>query len=474
MQVLKVFIERVLGKNLVILGRGLFRGILGYLSALRFGLPGRKLKLIAVTGTKGKTSVVVYIGRLLNLLGYKSGYISSALINTGNFSGDGGQSDLLTLGEVRNPNKLTTPDPYILEAYLDDMVENGSDFAVVEMSSQGLEQNRNWGIGKIKCGVFLNLYPEHLDAHGGIENYRSSKAKLFKYIKPNGIFVSVLRDNESQFMWNSTPEAYRGTIKRVVIEESGVVIKDENGRFFLEYERKKYELPVFARFEAENLLTSAIVVYNLLNSELNEMVKLGDILSELPEIGLIPGRMQWVVRKGKVMGNNAPAESGIAVSILVDYAHEPESMRKLLQTCRSFKDRGEIDYVIHVVSSDGGGRDNWKKPILGELSYEYADFSVVTTDNYDKRDNPQEIINRLIERLPESTLEQKYTTRVNREDAFEVALNKTWQLITENKSVLVVSTGVGAEAGLYQPWGIKPWDEARVWQESFLKHISRS
>lgn len=157
-------------------------------------------------------------------------------------------------------------------------------------------------------------------------------------------------------------------------------------------------------------------------------------------------------------------------SILVDYAHEPESMKQLLQTTRDWKYHNYFDYVIHIVSSDGAGRDNWKKSIMGQLSYELSDFSVVTIDNYDERDKPEEILKLLTQHFPAKKEGEKYAKTTNRKEAFEIALKQAQKINTKNPSIhkiLIVSTGVGSEKGLTQPGGRMDWDERSVWRKLF-------
>jgi UDP-N-acetylmuramyl tripeptide synthase len=159
------------------------------------------------------------------------------------------------------------------------------------------------------------------------------------------------------------------------------------------------------------------------------------------------------------------------ISILVDYAHEPESMRQLLTTLKDWRDKGIFDYVIHIVSCDGAGRDNWKKPIMGKLSYDFADFSVVTLDNYNEKDNPQEILSMLTRDFDPNREEKKYLVTQSRKKAFTEALEQAGKVYHETgrkiNNIIVVSTGVGCEYGLTQPGGTIEWDEKKIWQEEY-------
>lgn len=157
------------------------------------------------------------------------------------------------------------------------------------------------------------------------------------------------------------------------------------------------------------------------------------------------------------------------ISILVDYAHEPESMKQLLETAVSWKTQGEFSYIIHIVSCDGAGRDDWKKPVMGRISYNLVDYSVVTLDNYDERDNPDEILGLLTKDYDKNQVNQKYYVTPSRQEAFEIALKQAKKIIqeVETNQVLIISTGVGTENGLTQPNKKLEWDEKNKWLELF-------
>ncbi|MBC7406373.1 MAG: hypothetical protein H7230_02805 [Candidatus Parcubacteria bacterium] len=162
------------------------------------------------------------------------------------------------------------------------------------------------------------------------------------------------------------------------------------------------------------------------------------------------------------------------ISVLVDYAHEPESMKQLLTTIASWRTRGLYDCIIHIVSCDGAGRDNWKKEIMGKISYDIADYSVVTLDNYDASDNPIEILAMLCKQLPPEQKDIKYQVTASRKKAFDLAIKKAidlqknyGRLTPDPLKILIVSTGVGSENGLTQPGGIMEWNESKEWEKSF-------
>ena len=177
-------------------------------------------------------------------------------------------------------------------------------------------------------------------------------------------------------------------------------------------------------------------------------------------------------------------QSNLKVSIMVDYAHEPESIKSILATAKDWRTRQLFDRVIHIVSSCGTGRDDWKKPVTGSLSYSFADFSIVTTEDYGKDDDPQLILDTLTKEYPieteiKATLEwnkdSKYLKEINRTHALELALEiadqmaKYWQ---EEFKVLIISTSIGSQQTMTQPEGEIEYDERDVWTKVFNEFSS--
>lgn len=438
------FLKKVLGTKGTKWIRPLGHGIKGLLAATKYGFPAKKLKIIGITGTKGKTTTSTIMGRLANLYGVKTGYITTAVINTG--------SDK---GEFLNPYKMTSIDSIATQKYLAEMVRNGCDWVVVEISSQGLDQNRHWGIFGFDEVIFLNIYPEHIEAHGSWEKYKSAKGKLFKYLKSNGIFLANKEIPESEEMWYKIPAKIRKNTTRVDIGYDQFQIKYRKNTLFQDIVigNKKYSTNFSASFDVLNSFFAIQAIANLIAKNVSEKEDaVSKLATQLKNVYGVPGRMEWVVENN----NN--------ISVLVDYAHEPESMKQLMQTLVGWKKKGFFEQIIHVVSCDGVGRDDWKKPILGSLSYDFADYSVLTTDNYEDGDNPQDIVDLLAVSLDNNEENKKYFKIIDRENAFKKAI----EIASKNyKKTVIVSTGVGSEQGLTQPNEKMKWDERDVWKNLF-------
>lgn len=454
MSIFSKILKSVLGEKNTKRLRPFGHGLKAYLSAVKNGFPGEKITLIGINGTKGKTTTSILIARILNQLGHKTGFLTGALIFDGK-------------NEFRNRKKLSTLDGETIQKNVAEMVKNGCKFCVIELTSQGLEQRRHFGLGKFDTTVFLNAYPEHLEAHGGWGKYIAAKSLLFKQTKENGFFIGNYDHDQmetTQKLFYSIPYRIRKTIHKKLLQstEFKSITSPNKVNKDLEYKGKIYHTGLFADVEVKDLFYALKVVENYEPNLEKNMEKI------IPQLKGAPGRMEWAVESLKNENINL-RDWKKKVSILVDYAHEPESMRKLLETIQEWKKREIFTQSIHILSSDGDGRDNWKRPIHGDLSYQCSDYIILTTDNYTENDNPQEIIDDLAKNYPKESQNSKYWKVLNRKEAFKKALEIAKQLSIKNPGIypLLFSTGVGTEFALTQPGGVIEWDEKAIWQEVF-------
>lgn len=287
-------LKKILGDRLTKEVRPLGHGIKGIIASNQYHRPHRKLRLIGINGTKGKTTTAIFLGRLLNLAGIKTGYLSTAVINT---YGD-------KSAEKQNPYKMTTLDSLVMFKCLHEMVENGCQWAVVEMSSEGLAQNRHWGLGGFDVTLFLNIFPEHIESHGSYEKYFEAKSKLFKNIKRRGIFIGNgdkdMREKTLK-MWDTVPPEKRATCQKHMIEEGlDYIIEDTYKSMFkqLKIGDKTLQTHLIAGFEAKNL------AFALKTLEVIYPERYDDIMRNpkpLEKIHGTPGRMEWVVWENQLV-----------------------------------------------------------------------------------------------------------------------------------------------------------------------------
>jgi len=476
---IKNIVKKILPKQQLRKLRPFYHGPRAWIAAAINGFPGKKMKLIGITGTKGKTTSTVFLGRLLNLSGVKTGYISSAVINDGDFDLNKFNSGYTSTGEVLNDYKMSTIDPFVMQKLLKKMLENNCEFAVLEFTSQGLEAGRHWGLDGFNATLLLNIFPEHLDAHGGIENYIKAKSLLAKNTRLNGVFISDIDTSHLSISLKCFED--RVDIKRVLIDFRDIVRSTKDlkelkfnelekfkisqsieGYQILNYQDKKAETNFLAKFDAQNLGFGWVTMLQL---------GLKPDLLKLSQIWGVSGRMEWVVRNGQViykMQNaklkmqNLPLEPSL--SIMVDYAHETESLRQLLETLEKLKKAGDFDKVIHIFSVTGSGRDTWKRPQMARVTASISDMIVYTSEDHDEHDNLQEIEQEVLEYLRQNRA-KKVISELNRLGAFKKAIEAAKTEFGGQK-VLIVSTAMGSQQGMETANGVVEWDEREKWLEA--------
>jgi len=433
------------------------------LASAWYGWPSNKLIVIGVTGTTGKTTSVYLISKMLASAGYKTGFTSTAIFNDG-------QTEWL------NDKKMTMPGRFFTQKMLKKMVKNNCQYAIVETTSQGIEQFRHKFIN-YDILIFTGLYPEHIEAHGGFENYKLAKAKLFTHLKQ----CETKYANDKKLIIkaeNGFKKIESNRVKKTIIVNGD----DKYADFFLsfwaenKYEYKIKSLKIKSKnqinlVEYENIkndnqggsfkingieiklnLLGAYNTSNAMNAVclgLSQSIKLEKIKIGLEKIQGVPGRMELIK-------NLEPA-----FTVIIDYAFEPEALKKIYDTILKL----EHNKVIHVIGSAGGGRDAARRPKLGSLAGEKADIVIVTNeDPYD--DDPNMIIDQVAAGAANAG-------KIKNENLFKIedrgeAIKKALFLARENDIVLI--TGKGCEQAICVAGGVKiPWDDREVVKEELKK-----
>lgn len=417
--------------------------ILAYVAMLACGNPSNKMIVIGVTGTNGKSTTVNLIGKILEESAVKVGWTTTA-----NFK--------VSEKEWLNDKKMTMLGGMQTQKLLRQMVKAGCKYAIIETSSEGIKQYRHLGIN-YDIAVFTNLTPEHLESHGGFANYKKAKGRLFERLtkKPrkniNGQIVQKTiivnaDDGQADYFLNfPADKKITYSIKNSSDLRATGVESGQNGSDFGLNGNGRFHLPLIGEVNIYNALAAiAIAKTQGLNS--------GTIQNALSQFTSMPGRFEWV-------------ETGKNFKVMVDYAPEPESMKKLYETLKLFK----FNKIIHVLGSCGGGRDTSRRPILGQLAAQSADYVIVTNeDPYD--DNPAEIINQVAEGALNAPEEQgKGAKKIINQTLFKImdrreAIKKALSLAKTGDLVLL--TGKGCEQFICVANGKKiPWDERRVVKE---------
>ena len=414
----------------------LYHKTLAILANLIYGRPSEQMIVIGVTGTNGKSTTVNLIAAILEEAGHKVG-----LTSTVNFK--------INKKEWLNDKKMTMLGRFALQKLLKQMVQAGCQYAVIETSSEGIKQCRHWGID-YDIAVFTNLTPEHLESHGGFANYQSAKGELFKKLKQNkkkNQTVSVVNlddDFAGYFLQFSADRKYgyginfKSDIHGVEeVRAENIKMSGEGGDFSIKYQVLSIKL--LGKFNVYNALAAACV-------GLSQGIGLETIAQGLAKVKVMPGRMEFI-------------NEGQDFNVLIDYAPEPESMKQLYQNIYDLKlTSGKI---IHVLGSAGGGRDKSRRPVLGQLAGDHADYVIVTNeDPYDE--DPQNIIDQVAEGATRAgkSLNQELFKILDRHQAIKKALSLA------KAGDLVLITGKGCEQAICVAGGKKvKWDDREVVRE---------
>ena len=368
---------------------------LSLIASKYYDFPARKLKLIGITGTKGKTTTAYMIRDILNASGKKTGMIGT-IYNT--------------YGNVCIEASRTSPESLDLQKLLKDMVDAQMEYVVMEVSSHSLVLDRVYGL-HFAIGIFTNLSQEHLDFHGTMDNYLLAKSKLFEmcdFALVNGDDIHTPRLKKMIKCKTAT----FGLDNAVNITASDVRINNNNVEFKM-YVNKMLETIVInipGRFTVYNAL-AAIGTCSLLGAQMDA------ILLALSNIK-VPGRSEII---------DVPK----TFTVMVDYAHNPSSLEAILSSIKKYV-KGRIICVFGC----GGNRDKEKRPMMGEISGRLADFTVITTDN--PRNEDPSIIMKEIEDGVKKT-KGLYKIIENRKDAIAFAMRIAW------KNDLVLIAGKGHE-----------------------------
>lgn len=360
----------------------------GQLAARFFGEPAKRLKLIGVTGTNGKTTVATLIQHLLNASRVKCGFIGTTAIDTGSPQGP-------------QPAELTTPGAIELQRLFAQMVRHGCEACAMEVSSHALDQGRVDSL-EFAAAVFTNLTQDHLDYHGTMENYAAAKAKLFRKVCAGGRAVLPREDVASLTMLADL--ASMGTLvwtsadSSIVWGRDYVIMAERLGaqsseiRFFGGNRPTVYvEVPLVGEHNLRNLvqaIAAADAVRHLPESQLTS------VLASLPAV---PGRLESVTPS-----ITTQASSKAFPAVLVDYAHTPDALENVLRSLGELeRDGGRLICVFGC----GGDRDRTKRPLMARAASGLADVAVLTSDN-PRTEDPQQILDDAIAGVPSEKKDQ--------------------------------------------------------------------
>lgn len=399
--------------------RSLYHYFWALAAAVWYYFPSRQIFVLGVTGTKGKTTTIELIAAILEAAGYRP-----AIASTLRFK----------IGERSEPNllKMTMPGRARLQKFLRQAVRAGCDYALLEMTSEGAKQFRHRFI-ELDALIFTNLAPEHIESHGSYGNYLAAKLEIARQLararKKNKTIIVNADDREaSRFL------AVNVTNKLTYRLGGAAPYRATEQGSELTFRQTKIKSPLPGQFNLYNLLAAATFAAS-------QGISPAAVKKALANFRGLRGRMERI----KAQELN-PRRNDFTV--IVDYAHTPDSLKQVYET---FADREKIC----VLGAAGGGRDKWKRPVMGKIASEHCRQIILTNeDPYDEE--PEAIARDLargISRTPCQTI-------MDRRQAIHYALSAA------RPGEVVIITGKGTDPFIMGPHGTRiPWDDAAVVRE---------
>ncbi|MFA7141683.1 MAG: UDP-N-acetylmuramyl-tripeptide synthetase [Candidatus Paceibacterota bacterium] len=385
--------------------------VLAFVGALIYGFPSSKIKVIGITGTNGKSTTANICSCILEAGGFKVAVMSSI-------------SFKIQDEEKVNDLKMTMPGRFKIQKFLKEAVLKKCDYVIIEVTSEGVEQFRHKFIN-FDIAIMTNLSEEHIESHGGFENYKKAKGKFFKAVKG----IHILNKDDPYFEYFNSFLAKK-KITYSILEQGDVMafnvkVGKEDSEF--EVRNMKFKTNLLGEFNVYNLLAG--IALGLFCQMSLETIKKGVL-----NVEGISGRMQKVI--------------DFPFSVFIDYAFTPNALEKVYTYLKP---------DIVVLGACGGGRDKWKRPVLGEIALRHAKQIIITNeDPYDE--DPQAIID-------EVALKVENAIKIfDRREAIFKAL-----LLAEKGDVVVI-TGKGSETCIAWENGRREdWNEKQVVLEEFEK-----
>lgn len=422
-------LKKIVPEPVVRLFRPTYHRALSFFMTLSYGSPARRLVVIGVTGTKGKSSVAEMLSAILAAAGH-----TVALASTIHF----------VIGKEIRPNlfKMTLPGRGFIQKFLAEALAGGCTHAVIEITSEAARQYRHLGLD-LNALVFTNLQPEHLESHGSLEKYFQAKlaigVALVRSPKRPRIIVASADDARGAAFLSLPVEKH---VPFALADASGVRA-DEHGALF-SYGGTEFRLQLPGRFNILNAL-AAIRTAEALG------IPLAVCAEALEKLGPINGRVESI-------------DAGQDFLAVVDYAHTPDSLRALYG---AFPSRRKIC----VLGNTGGGRDVWKRPLMGRIADEECEKVILTNeDPYDE--DPRAIVDAMargMKRAPEIVMDRREAIRAALRLAMSwsngaAPLNSARGAGNQNIAVLI--SGKGTDPFIMGPNGSKePWSDAAVVRE---------
>ena len=352
----------------------------GPVATLFYGDPSRKLKLVGVTGTNGKTTIATLLYNMFRKMGHKCGLLSTVC----NY-----------IEDEAIPADHTTPDPIELNMLLGRMVEAGCEYAFMECSSHAIAQKRIGGLMFVG-GIFTNLTRDHLDYHKTFENYRNAKKAFFDDLPKTAFAVTNADDKNGMIMVQNTKATVKTYSETKMADFRGRIIECHFGGMYLDIDGHEVGVQFIGKFNVSNLL-AVYGAARMLGKEPE------DILVVMSTLHSVNGRMD-------------PLQSSRGYTAIVDYAHTPDALENVLNAIHEvLNGRGQVITVCGA----GGNRDKGKRPLMAQEAVRQSDKVIITSDN-PRFEEPQAIIDDMLAGLTPQQM-KKVISIVDRKEAIRTA-----------------------------------------------------
>jgi UDP-N-acetylmuramoyl-L-alanyl-D-glutamate--2,6-diaminopimelate ligase len=401
------------------------RAALARIAAAFFDWPSHDLHVVGITGTDGKTTTSYLVDAILRAAGFRTGLVGTVSVRIGN-------------AVVEHETRQTTPESVEIQRYLRQMVEQGCSWAILEATSHGLDLHRLDHV-RFQIGAVTNITLEHLEHHKTVAAYRRAKGILFERVgAASGVAVINLDDEGARAMIPFAKGAQiltYSTEGEADISAHAITSSVSGSRFRIRAGEEEVDiaLPLVGRFNVSNALCAAGVA-------MAAEVDLATVAQALERAPVVPGRMMSV-------------EAGQPFSVIVDYAHTPDSMSKVLTLLRNLNPSGRLI----AVSGSAGERDRVKRPMQGEVSAKLADISIFTSED-PRFEDPDQIIEEIAAGATQAGAERgkDFFCITDRAEAVRLALSLA------RPGDCVALLGKGHERSIIWGFEKRPWDEAQV------------
>lgn len=369
---------------------------LGILAANFYDNPTDDLKLIGVTGTNGKTSIVTLLYHLFKGLGYKCGVISTIRV---------------MINDKEKPATHTTPDPVQLNNYFADMVRTGCEYCFMEVSSHAIDQQRIAGLN-FSGGIFTNITRDHLDYHLTFDNYLNVKKAFFDHLSKNAFALVNCDDKHSTVMLQNCVALKKTYGLKNNADYKAKIIESDITGMQLKFNGHEFHTSSIGNFNASNLTA---VYGTALLLGINEE----NVLLQMSIPVVVDGRFEIIYGSNNIIG-------------IVDYAHTPDALENVLSAIHEVN---ALNGRIITVFGCGGNRDKGKRPMMGKIAADMSDTAIITSDN-PRFEEPDQIISD-IEAGIDISLRKKTLSITDRENAIKTACT----LAQANDIILVAGKG---------------------------------